>query len=87
MLTQLKMQAGGMDSTVQATDLPKQPNKRKLCLYLNPILQDSFISFDYYLTQKVFAPLLGKHSVILQKVLKLSWDSLCAAGHKLPFGL
>lgn len=69
-----------MDSTVQATDLPKQPNKLKMCLYLDLILQDSFISFDYYLTQKVLAPLLGKHSIILQKVLKLSWDSLCAAG-------
>lgn len=36
--------------------------------------------FYYYLTQKVFAPLLCKHSIILQKLLKLSWDSLCAAG-------
>lgn len=79
MLTQLETQAGGMDSTVQAIDLPKQPNTLTLCLYPDLRLQKSFISFDYCLTQEVFAPLLGKHSTILQKVLELGSDSLCTA--------
>jgi len=76
MLTQLEMQAGGMDSTVQATHLPKQLNTLIMCLYPDLRLQESFISLDYCLIQKVFAPLSGKHS-ILQKVLELSSDSVC----------
>lgn len=76
MLTQLERQAGGMDSTAQATDLTKQPNTLTMCLYPDLRLQESFISFDYCLTQKIFTPLLGKHSIILQKVLELGSDSL-----------
>lgn len=47
MLTQLEMQAGGMDSTVQATDHritdpPKKPNTLRMCLYPDLRLQESY---------------------------------------------